>query len=162
MPNDYIHVTWQGDDNGHPVYVLAWSDGNEVYCKSGEQCDGTWGYHDYRCKAWYKKYVYQDREKVELYRWVKESDWTDSIDSTAKNYSARFQPVQDAVKPGDVTLDGIVSIKDATEIQFHLASLKKLTPKQLDAADVNKDGVINITDATNIQRYLAGYNIKLG
>ena len=162
LPNDYIHVKWQGDDNGHPVYVLAWSDGNEVYCKSGEQCDGSWGYHDYRCRAWYKKYVYQDREKVELYRWVKESDWTDSIDSSAKAYSARFQPVKAAVKPGDVTLDGAVTIKDATEIQFYLAYIKTLSKEQLEAADVNKDNVVNITDATNIQRYLAGYNIKLG
>ncbi len=91
LPNTNIHVTWTGNDNGHTVYTLAWLDGNAVYCKSGEQCNGTWGSHDYRCRAWYKKYVYQDREKIEIYKYTRNSGWMDSLDSNATKTVARFR-----------------------------------------------------------------------
>ncbi|WP_024859080.1 CHAP domain-containing protein [Ruminococcus albus] len=92
LPNEWIHVTSSGNDNGHPYYVLAWSGGSPVFCKSGEQCDGTWGYHDYRCKAWYKHYVYQDRIKIELYKYIKKSGWTSSKESGATKIECRFKP----------------------------------------------------------------------
>ena len=56
---------------------------------------------------------------------------------------------------GDVNGDGIVSIKDATAIQRHLAELDILTDLQLLAADVNGDGNVDISDATLLQTYLA-------
>ena len=57
---------------------------------------------------------------------------------------------------GDVNLDGIVNIIDATEIQKHLVDLVVLNEKQLSVADVNKDGVVSILDSTDIQKILAG------
>lgn len=57
---------------------------------------------------------------------------------------------------GDVNLDGIVNIIDATEIQKHLVDLIVLNEKQLSVADVNKDGVVSILDSTDIQKTLAG------
>ena len=92
LPNEYIHVTSTGDDEGHTYYLLAWPGGQAVYCKSGEQCDGSYGYHDYRCRVWYKHYVYQDRIKVELYKYTKESGWTTAPDSTANSVKVRFKP----------------------------------------------------------------------
>ncbi len=59
---------------------------------------------------------------------------------------------------GDVNLDGIFNIKDATEIQRYIAHLHNLEGRALRAADFNGDGIINITDATAVQRVLARQN----
>lgn len=56
---------------------------------------------------------------------------------------------------GDTDLDGEVTIKDATELQLHIAKLKDLTSEQLLAADVDHDGLNTIKDVTLIQLYLA-------
>lgn len=59
------------------------------------------------------------------------------------------------IKKGDVDNDGIISISDATLIQFALAELTTLTEEQQIAADVNKNGTPDIYDATKIQMFLA-------
>ncbi len=56
---------------------------------------------------------------------------------------------------GDATMDGIISINDATQIQRHIADIKPLSGKAKIAADVNSDGYITIKDATAVQQYLA-------
>lgn len=56
---------------------------------------------------------------------------------------------------GDVNDDGIVTIKDATVIQKHIAKLTEITGDFLKAADVNGDGVVTIKDASAIQKYIA-------
>ncbi len=65
---------------------------------------------------------------------------------------AVFEP---SYKIGDVNGDGIVSIRDVTEIQRIVAELYPATELQKITADVNGDGVIDINDATEIQFYLA-------
>ncbi len=62
---------------------------------------------------------------------------------------------QNKVLIGDVTLDGTITITDATEVQMHSVEMKALTGDALVAADVNKDGIINVKDATMIQCYIA-------
>ncbi|MGN1202997.1 MAG: dockerin type I domain-containing protein, partial [Eubacterium sp.] len=58
---------------------------------------------------------------------------------------------------GDVNLDGVVTIDDATLVQKYLAGISELDdPIQLLAADVDSSGEITIDDATRIQKYLAG------
>ncbi len=154
LPNEYVYVDWTGDDNGHPVYMLNWTSGPRVYCKSGEQCDGSWGYHDYRCKAWYKNYVYQDREKIELYKYTKESGWINSADSTATSTSIRFKAPGGYALLGDVDKDNKISVMDATEIQLVIAQLS-LNEINSTIADVDKDKSVSVMDATNIQCYVA-------
>ena len=56
---------------------------------------------------------------------------------------------------GDADGDGVVSITDATAIQYHIAKLRSLDEKRLEAADVDGDGKITVLDATNIQKYIA-------
>lgn len=56
---------------------------------------------------------------------------------------------------GDVDLDERVSIKDATKIQEHAASIETLTGLGFTLADVNEDGNVNVKDATCIQCFLA-------
>ena len=55
---------------------------------------------------------------------------------------------------GDVDLNGIVNVSDATLIQYYAVSIKELSDYQLSLADVNGDGVVNVLDATQIQRIL--------
>ena len=55
---------------------------------------------------------------------------------------------------GDIDMNGIVNISDATLIQQYAVSIKELSDYQLSLADVNGDGVVNVLDATQIQRIL--------
>ncbi|MBQ8859714.1 MAG: hypothetical protein IJ015_00075 [Ruminococcus sp.] len=57
---------------------------------------------------------------------------------------------------GDVDLDGIVAIIDATLVQMSIAQKETLTEKQMDLADLDRDGAVSIMDATIIQQKLAG------
>lgn len=63
---------------------------------------------------------------------------------------------------GDVNYDGVISIRDVTAIQRHLAELELFTDEQLELADVNGDGEVDIADATHLQKYLAEYDVFLG
>lgn len=56
---------------------------------------------------------------------------------------------------GDVNNDGMIDIKDATEIQRYAAQFIELDSTALAAADVGGDGNVTIADATKIQRYIA-------
>ncbi len=58
---------------------------------------------------------------------------------------------------GDVNLDGVLTVKDVTQLQRAIVSLVTLTGDALLAADTDQNGAINIKDATNIQLYLAEY-----
>lgn len=60
------------------------------------------------------------------------------------------------VQNGDATLNGRVDIRDATEIQKHLAGVKKLSEKSLLAGDADRNGEVNIDDVTLIQKRLVG------
>ncbi len=55
---------------------------------------------------------------------------------------------------GDVDLNGVLDIRDATRIQKELAGLIHLNPEQNILADSDQDGVINIMDVTKIQKVL--------
>ena len=56
---------------------------------------------------------------------------------------------------GDADCDGKISVKDATAIQKHVASIGELTAKGKKFADVDGSGTVNIKDATYIQKHLA-------
>lgn len=58
---------------------------------------------------------------------------------------------------GDVDMNGIVNVSDATLVQYYASSIKELSVYQLSLADVNGDGVVNVLDATQIQRILVGF-----
>lgn len=56
---------------------------------------------------------------------------------------------------GDANQDSQITIKDATSVQYHAASLRTLTGAAFHAADANQDGDVSIKDATMIQYYVA-------
>lgn len=86
-------------------------------------------------------------------------------DSYAQQYAAdknisfvSLDPIEPDYEPGDVDMNDVINVKDATLIQSYAASLKTLTDYQLALADVNGDGTVNVSDATRIQLMLA--NLK--
>lgn len=56
---------------------------------------------------------------------------------------------------GDVNLNGVVEIEDATLLQKYLAKLESLTAEQLAVAEIDNDGKISISDVTKIQKIIA-------
>lgn len=56
---------------------------------------------------------------------------------------------------GDVDMDGVIRIQDATLIQRYLAKIADLNEEQLTAAKVISDEKLSVNDATILQRYLA-------
>ncbi len=63
---------------------------------------------------------------------------------------------------GDVNLDAVINITDATAIQEHLAEIKWLKGDGLKAADCNNDNRVSIKDVTLVQKYLAEYTTEIG
>ena len=61
---------------------------------------------------------------------------------------------------GDVNLDGVIDIRDATEIQRHSSSITTLTGDALKAADVNSSNSVNVSDATLIQKFVAHMTVS--
>ena len=59
------------------------------------------------------------------------------------------------VKRGDINLDGVVDIKDATQLQLHLAQYNTLNRVQRAVSDADNDGHVNVTDVTIIQKFIA-------
>lgn len=57
---------------------------------------------------------------------------------------------------GDVNLDGVVNIADATTVQYICAGLGTHSDEELSAADADRNGAVNVVDATFIQRLAAG------
>ena len=57
---------------------------------------------------------------------------------------------------GDTDLSNNITVKDATAIQKHLASLVILTDAPLLLADTDRSGGVTIKDATAIQKWVAG------
>lgn len=74
----------------------------------------------------------------------------------AYNNDLNFIPLDFKVIIGDVDLNGVVNIFDATLVQKYSSKITNLDEYQLKNADANKDGVVNIFDATQIQRMIAG------
>lgn len=63
---------------------------------------------------------------------------------------------------GDVNRDGVINVNDVTDIQKHLAGIKRFNEDQLKWADTNGDDTVDINDATQLQKYIAGYSLVLG
>lgn len=69
---------------------------------------------------------------------------------------SRRYTVEDTYELGDVNMDGVVNILDATLVQKFIAGLTELTEAQEKYANVNMDDYVNVIDATQIQKYCAG------
>lgn len=114
----------------------------KFYCTNGSQymwCNSS-------CiPEGYTKYLFSDKEEI--------FDLS-NVDDDKVRMIARWIS-HDDIMIGDVDLDGIVSVKDATQVQKYISGLVVFNDVQLYAADVYKDGVIDIKDATAIRKMVA-------
>ena len=67
-----------------------------------------------------------------------------------------IEPLEMVGLLGDANGDGVVNVKDATEIQKAVAGLLTLNETEKLYADADQNGVVNIKDATAIQKWVAG------
>lgn len=94
--------------------------------------------------------AFTDSENVEIYCYEESYAHT-----YAENNNIPFVLLKKiSYELGDVDLNDMVDVKDATLIQKYLASITTLDETQVSLADFNGDGQVNITDATAIQKYL--------
>lgn len=143
-----VTAEYLGDDEGHPYYFLYGSDGNQVWCSSGISCDGSWGTHGNRCRAWYKENTYQDRVNVELYKFTKQSNWVKEADETANSTTCRYRA------KGDINTDGSATVIDVVLLQKYLHASESFTEEQFEIADLNTDGQTDIFDLALLKRIL--------
>ncbi len=95
------------------------------------------------------------------------SDTTEEPSSTSASTSASEETTEateettqkptekDKYEVGDVNMDELISVKDATLIQKALAKITTLSAEQEKLADTDFNGDVNIKDATRIQKYVA-------
>lgn len=94
-------------------------------------------------------YIYYDNTMTDLLEWY-ETNLNDDLGGT---FVIKAVTTKNNLL-GDVNLDGILNIEDATEIQKYLAERVTLSDLAKTNADFNQDGIINILDATAIQKEL--------
>ncbi|MBR2280604.1 MAG: starch-binding protein [Ruminococcus sp.] len=95
------------------------------------------------------------------------SETTEEASSTSASTSAPEETTEateettqkptekDKYEVGDVNMDELISVKDATLIQKALAKITTLSAEQEKLADTDFNGDVNIKDATRIQKYVA-------
>ena len=69
--------------------------------------------------------------------------------------AANSEALLPEVSLGDANLDGEISIKDASEIQKHVAKLIEFTAHQKVAADLDMNDRVSVSDATYVQKIVA-------
>lgn len=150
-PEYSVYVQSTGMDGEYPYFLLGWAnDDNAVYCKSGTTCDGSYGTHEARSRAWYRMATYQNRQLVNYYYYTKQSDWETEADNTASVITYRYR-IKNSEVTGDVNLDGSTNIADAVAFQQYLTN-KKVT---LDGTlDLNNDNAVNVFDLIILKRIL--------
>ena len=70
----------------------------------------------------------------------------------AENNSIEFVGTGSQYQLGDVNLDGIVNVTDATDILKYNVELIKFTDEQKALADFDGNGIINVSDVSELQR----------
>ena len=98
-----------------------------------------------------QSYVTCEGQILDLTDWYKQKNSDDYGGTFSIKALTKKRPPQ----PGDVNLDGVVDISDATVLQKHIALLTELDDEALAVADMNKDGFYTISDVTLIQRAAA-------
>ena len=113
-----VTATYLGDDNGHPHYYV-YLNGEQLWCESGVTCDGSYGTHEQRCRAWYKMNTYQDRTKVTYYRYTRTSGWVTAPDVTARSISYRYR-LKDSYYPEITSIELLSVTPEGYQMAIHV------------------------------------------
>lgn len=100
-------------------------------------------------------YIFYNNQMRDLLDWYKQEN-NDPLGGTLVIKAVTTGDGAKVTTLGDVTLDGIVNVVDATYIQKYLTGQADFTDVRKLNADVDGDGVISIIDATTIQKIIAG------
>lgn len=120
---------------------------------ANRQSDNKWLYKGPNGSGWYIEGSQPSGYSKFLYRDEASLAHTTSVDNDLVTMYAQWID-KSSILIGDVNLDGIINIYDATLIQKYCSGNYHFDPVQLFAADVNKDGVINVLDATDLQKLI--------
>lgn len=117
------------------------------------QSDDKWYYKGADGTGWYREGSQPTGYSKSLYRDEAIVAHTTSVNNDIVTMYAQWID-KSSILIGDVNLDGIISIIDATLIQKYCAGNCHFDAVQLFAADVNRDGVVNIIDVTELQKLI--------
>ena len=159
------------------VYVDA-STSNAKWPGVQMQKDSSTGYYYYEVPEEFENgnVLFTESESTSTNRYPADGEAGLEIGATSKILKANhtWEPYSGPVKPtnptnptdpvgqvliGDVTLDGKIDIRDATNLQLHVAKMTTLTGNALIAGETNNDGDLNIRDATNVQMHIAKFPV---
>lgn len=120
---------------------------------ANRQSDNKWLYKGANGSGWYIEGSQPSGYSKFLYRDEASLAHTTSVNNDLVTMYAQWID-KSSILIGDVNLDGIINIYDATLIQKYCSGNYHFDPVQLFAADVNKDGVVNVLDATDLQKLI--------
>jgi hypothetical protein len=163
----FTNTTWIADHSSLQCYSAAYtcdSDGT-IIDVTVTPCDSVTRYDQYTFDGqyqymidWlYSRAAWISSQYITRYTEPTPADPTDAPTEPPTEPPTTTPPTEtDQNILGDVNLNGVLDIIDATYIQRHLAGLTTLSARQLALSDTNRSGGIDIIDATYIQRKLAG------
>lgn len=70
--------------------------------------------------------------------------------------------IPESIKNADFDENGVIDIRDVTELQLLIASTMEFTPEQIAKADLDYSGTVNINDATMLQLAIAEVSVASG
>ncbi len=135
----YVDKSGPDDDNpNYKYYILRWNNGNLAYCNSNSTCNGIYGTHGNRSYIWYRNSQYQNKVKVNYYKFVKESGWRSSKDSSATSIKVRYK------------LKNTTSVKrNVSTLTYSKIATQTYTGKQIKPSIVVKHGTKTLKNGTD-------------
>lgn len=148
IPAEHTGIVWSnGGNDVQTVDIIL--DGTNNFFAPASLCDGK---YTVTAKVWNYAPVTEPTEPETTVTEV-----TEPTETTEPTEAAQpTEPTEPDYARGDVNLDRVVDINDATDIQLYLVNKKTLTEQQLKLADTGGDGDVNIRDVTYIQLYKVG------
>lgn len=180
IPAEHNGIVWNNGDNGAQTVDIALDGVNDFFTPTTTNEEGK---YNANASVWDYAPVTEPSESTETTEPTEPSDTTEPTEPTettdvtepteptepseSSEETKPSQPMTDSSEPtgatqepvyqlGDVNMDGVVDINDATAIQYYLVSKIDFFEQQKSLADTYIDGKINICDVTNIQLYKAG------
>lgn len=173
IPAEHTGIVWNNGDNGKQTVDITLDGTNNFFTPDAE----TDGKYTVKASVWTYEPVTEPTESTQATEPTQASDVTEATEpsettevtepSESSEVTEPSQPETETSEPtgatqepvyqlGDVDMNGVIDINDATAIQYYLVSKIDFSEQQKELADTYVDGKINIRDVTNIQLFKAG------